>query len=56
MVQNPVPHLPGQVQSASVLFQTLHHTQTLHIMREAARIPAKLIQLALACMPKGGMP
>ena len=36
VVQYPVPDLPGQVQSLSLLFQHLHHPQSLTGMGEAS--------------------
>ena len=37
VVENPVPHLPGQIQSFSVLFQDLHHTDALPEMSKSQR-------------------
>lgn len=49
-----VAHLPGQVQAPAVLFQLVHHPQTLHIMPESLR--AELVQRALPCVAKGRVP
>ena len=34
MMQNSISHLYGKIQSAPLLFQTLHHTNTLFIVFE----------------------
>ena len=38
MIQDTVPHFPGQVQSHTVLLETFHHTHALLIVPEASHI------------------
>ena len=53
MVDNRVPHLKGQVQSLTVFFQLIHHTQTLFVVCKIRRVAPS--QCFLAGMAKGGM-
>ena len=53
MIQNAVPHFPGQIQSLAVVFQKIHNPQALFIMPESAG--EKLIQDIFSDMAERGM-
>ena len=53
MVQNPVPHLKGQVEARAVILQKFYDAQALDVVLKPAR--HQLVEHALAAVPKRGV-
>ena len=55
MIQDTVPHFPGQIQSHTVLLETFHHTHALLIVPEASHILRDPVQCSLPRVTKRRM-
>ena len=53
MVQDAVPHLPGEIQACAGLFEAIHHANTLLVVTEATL--DALVQTPLSGVSEGGV-
>src|SRR5699024_3281771 len=53
VINDPVPDFPGQVQSSSVFFQSLHYPEALSYVRKSKR--ADPVQDLFSCVYERGM-